>query len=198
MNHSIIKTRAELKDWIAYEKKRANARDGLYYLLQVRENEILYRHVRLLRYTEFHKNSGHKIRFMISFFRLLRIQNRYSIHVPLNACGRGFKIMHLGPVLINGTAQIGEDCTMHVNTGLVAGGVSNDAPVIGNRVVVGIGAIVLGGITVADGVAIGANAVVSRDVIEQDITVAGAPAKKISDHGTALWNLPPVEHIEKS
>ena len=47
--------------------------------------------------------------------------------------------------------------------------------------------VVLGNVTVADNVAIGANAVVNRDVLEENIAVAGVPAKKISNNGAIAW-----------
>lgn len=185
--NGIINSRADLKDWLAHEKKRGNARGGIYYLLQIRENEILYRHMRLLRYAEYHKNTGHTLRYKIAFLRLLRFQNHHAIHVPLNVCGRGFKIMHLGPILINGNVRIGQDCTMHINTSLVAGGTNDGTPVLGDHIVVGVGAVILGAIYISDYVAVGANAVVNKDILEKGITVAGVPAKKISDHGTTMW-----------
>ena len=50
-----------------------------------------------------------------------------------------------------------------------------------------LGVAVLGGITIADNVAIGAGAVVNKDILEKNVTVAGVPAKKISDNGSANW-----------
>lgn len=38
--------------------------------------------------------------------------------------------MHLGPILINGRATIGKDCTFHVNTAVVAGGTNDDLPTL--------------------------------------------------------------------
>ena len=72
-------------------------------------------------------------------------------------------------------------------TCFVAGGNSNDVPTIGNNVVVGVGAIVLGGGTVADGIAIGAGAVVNKSFEEKDIAIAGVPARKISNNGRKTW-----------
>lgn len=187
-DHRIITSRKQMRDWLAHEKERAYARTGLYYFLQIRENEILYKHMRLLRYAEYHKNTCHTLLFKIAFFRLLRFQNRYSLHIPLNSCGRGFKIMHLGPVLMNGKATVGEDCTLHTGTAIVAGGTDDEAPSLGNHVVVGVGAKIVGGVTIADYVAVGANAVVTHDVLEESVTVAGVPAKIISNNGTREWN----------
>ena len=95
--------------------------------------------------------------------------------------------MHVGPILLNGRASVGENCAFHINSALVAKGVSDDAPVLGNNVVVGVGAVVVGGVVVADSVAIGANSVVTKDISEQNIAIAGALAKKVSDNGRLKW-----------
>ncbi len=55
---------------------------------------------------------------------------------------------------------------------------------IGNNVYIGPGARIFGDIEIADGIAIGANAVVNRSFLEPGITIAGVPARKISDKGS--------------
>lgn len=96
--------------------------------------------------------------------------------------------MHVGPVLINQNAELGEDCALHINTAIVASGIDNSVPILEDRIVVGVGAVILGGVRIAKNVAIGANAVVNRDVIEENVAVAGVPAKKISNNGRLEWN----------
>ena len=54
----------------------------------------------------------------------------------------------------------------------------------GDNVYIGPGAMLFGPIRIADDIAIGANAVVNRSFLEPGITIAGAPAMKISDHGS--------------
>lgn len=96
--------------------------------------------------------------------------------------------MHLGPILINGKARVGEDCVFHINTALVAGGLDGGVPHLGNHVIMGVGSVALGDIHIADNVAVGANALVNRSVEEENIAVAGVPAKKISNNGALEWN----------
>lgn len=96
--------------------------------------------------------------------------------------------MHVGPVLMNGKVDVGENCVFHINTALVAGGTNDDAPVLESGVVLGIGAVVLGNVHIAKNVAIGANAVVNKSFLEENIAIAGVPAKKISDRGSCEWN----------
>ena len=110
-----------------------------------------------------------------------------ALNIDCNVCGKGLKIMHLGPILTNGRAHIGENVKLHVNTHIVAGGSNDDVPIIGNNVVIGVGAVVLGRSIIADGIAIGANAVVNKSFQQPNITIAGVPAKKISDKGRDSW-----------
>ena len=96
--------------------------------------------------------------------------------------------MHLGPILTNGRVRVGKDCAVHINVALVAQGVAEDTPVLGDNVVIGVGATILGGVTLADGIAVGANALVNKSFNEPDIAIAGVPAKKVSDNGRKNWN----------
>ena len=187
-----INTKNELKDWIEYERKKYGGGYGLVSVLRtvfpVSENDILRKHQELLRKTEYHTNCGHKVRSLIYKVRLSRMQNKYALHIPINTCGRGLKIMHVGPVLMNGKVTVGKDCSFHINTALVAGGTNDGVPCLEDGVVVGIGAIVLGDVHIARYVAIGANAVVNKNVSEENIAVAGVPAHKVSDGGRLNWN----------
>ncbi len=100
-----------------------------------------------------------------------------EIH-PGAVIGRRFFIDHGMGVVIGETAVIGDDCTLY--HGVTLGGTSWDKgkrhPTLGNDVVVGAGAKVLGPITIQDGGRIGSNAVVVRDV-PADTTVVGVPGK---------------------
>ncbi len=59
------------------------------------------------------------------------------------------------------------------------------APQIGDRVYIGTGARIIGKIRIADDVVVGANSVVTKDILEPGTTWAGIPAKKIADKGSA-------------
>jgi serine O-acetyltransferase len=91
--------------------------------------------------------------------------------------GRRFRIDHFGGIIISGDAVFGDDCVIRngVTVGLRNTGVRG-SPVLGNRVDVGAGAKILGPIRVGDDVAIGANAVVLKDVPANSIAV-GIPAR---------------------
>jgi serine O-acetyltransferase len=103
----------------------------------------------------------------------------------LNVFGPGLSIAHRGTIVINNATKIGANCRLHacVNIGTKAG-YDNMAPKIGDNVYIGPGVKIFGNIEIADGIAIGANAVVNRSFIEPNITIAGVPAKKINDKGS--------------
>ena len=101
-----------------------------------------------------------------------------GIDLPCEAIvGRRLRIDHFGGIIISGDAVLGDDCIIRngVTIGLRYTG-QRGSPVIGNRVDIGAGAKVLGAIRVGDDVAIGANAVVLRDVPANSIAV-GVPAR---------------------
>lgn len=92
--------------------------------------------------------------------------------------GQRLTIEHSGAIVIHGNAVLGDDCI--VRQGVTIGNRRLDAPLeapkIGNRVNIGAGAKILGGITIGDDAVIGANAVVLIDVPAGALAV-GVPAK---------------------
>ncbi len=108
-----------------------------------------------------------------------------EIH-PGAVIGPGFFIDHGMGVVIGETAEIGEDVTLY--HGVTLGGVSwkreKRHPTIGNHVVIGAGAKILGPITVGDHTRIGANSVVVKDVPPNSVVV-GVPGRVRSRNGEA-------------
>ncbi|MDH5599910.1 MAG: serine O-acetyltransferase [Gammaproteobacteria bacterium] len=120
--------------------------------------------------------------------QIIRFLTGIEIH-PGAQIGRRFFIDHGMGVVIGETAVIGDDVTLY--HGVTLGGTSwskgKRHPTLGNDVVVGAGAKVLGPITVADGARVGSNAVVVKDV-PKNATVVGIPghivSAKIQDEST--------------
>ena len=102
-----------------------------------------------------------------------------EIH-PGAKIGRRFFIDHGMGVVIGETAEIGDDCTLY--HGVTLGGTSWEKgkrhPTLGNDVVVGAGAKVLGPITLGNGVRIGSNSVVVKPV-PAGATVVGVPGRAV-------------------
>ncbi|WP_410506425.1 serine O-acetyltransferase EpsC [Haloimpatiens sp. FM7315] len=102
-----------------------------------------------------------------------------EIH-PGAKIGKGLFIDHGMGVVIGETAEVGDNVVLY--HGVTLGGTGKDKgkrhPTVGNNVIIGSGAKVLGPINVGDNVKIGANAVVLRD-IPNDTTAVGIPARII-------------------
>ncbi|MGV8056429.1 MAG: serine O-acetyltransferase [Smithellaceae bacterium] len=99
--------------------------------------------------------------------------------------GPGLYIGHSGYLVINANLVLGRNC--NIGCGVIIGeagrGEMKGSPVIGDSVFIGVGAKVLGKIRIGDNAAIGANAVVVKDV-PSNAVVAGVPARIISYAGS--------------
>jgi len=102
-----------------------------------------------------------------------------EIH-PAAKLGNRFVIDHGMGVVIGETAEIGDDCYFYhqVTLGVARAMGGKRHPTIGNNVIIGAGAKVLGPITVGDNARIGSNAVVV-DPVPNDTTVVGIPARPV-------------------
>ena len=115
-----------------------------------------------------------------------RLLTGIEIH-PGATIGRGLFIDHGSGVVIGETAEIGDNCTLY--QGVTLGGTGKDTgkrhPTLGNNVMVGAGAKVLGPFKVGDNSKVAANAVVLKEV-PPDSTAVGIPAKIVKRGDTRL------------
>jgi len=123
----------------------------------------------------FYRNKMYTIARIISHFS--RFATGIEIH-PGAKIGRRFFIDHGMGVVIGETTEIGDDVLMY--QGVVLGGTSlkkkKRHPTLGNEVVIGAGAIVLGAINIGDRARVGAGSVVVTDV-PPNSTVVGVPGR---------------------
>jgi len=114
------------------------------------------------------------------FSNIARFFTGIEIH-PGAKIGRRFFIDHGMGVVIGETAEIGDDCTLY--HGVTLGGTSwkkgKRHPTLGNDVIIGAGAKVLGPINVGNGARVGSNAVALKDV-PAGATVVGIPGRIIT------------------
>jgi serine O-acetyltransferase len=120
-----------------------------------------------------------------------RVLTGIEIH-PGARIGRRLFIDHGMGVVVGETAEIGDDCTLY--QGVTLGGTSlvrgqKRHPTLGNGVIVGSGAQVLGPFRVGDGARIGAAAVVLREVPD-GATMVGNPARQVARGGLAADTRP--------
>lgn len=123
-----------------------------------------------------------------------RLITGIEIH-PGARIGRRFFIDHGMGVVIGETSEIGDDVLVYQNATL--GGTGKEKgkrhPTLGNHVVVGAGAKVLGAITIGDGVKVGAGSVVVRSV-PANTTVVGIPGRVVMFHGQRIAAEEELEH----
>lgn len=134
----------------------------------------------LIAYRIAHFFYKHK-RFFIA--RLISQTSRWLTGIEIHpgaTIGKGLFIDHGMGVVIGETAEVGDNVTLY--HGVTLGGTGKHQgkrhPTIGNNVMIGTGAKVLGPINVCDNAKVGANAVVVKDVPE-GATAVGVPAKNI-------------------
>ena len=126
--------------------------------------------------------------------QLARHYTGVEIH-PGATIGKGLVIDHGMGVVIGETAEIGDNCTIY--QGVTLGGTGKDVgkrhPTLGNGVLVGAGAKVLGPFKIGDNTKIAANAVVLNEIPE-DCTAVGIPAKIVKKQGQKVEDLDQI-HI---
>ena len=141
----------------------------------------------LVFYRIAHRLHFWKIPFLPRFISQLgRAFTGIEIH-PGAKIGRRFFIDHGMGVVIGETAELGDDVTLY--QGVTLGGTGKERgkrhPTLGNNVVVGTGAKILGNIKIGDHAQIGANAVVIRDVPPHS-TVVGVPGRVVKTKGQSF------------
>ncbi|MBI2909190.1 MAG: serine O-acetyltransferase [Chloroflexi bacterium] len=144
----------------------------------------------LLAYPGFHARQLHRLAHFLCGCRvpvvprlishLGRFFTGIEIH-PGARIGEGLFIDHGMGVVIGETAEIGDDCVLY--QGVTLGGTSHRRakrhPTLGNNVVVGAGAQLIGAITIGDNVKVGAGSVVTI-CVPSNATVVGVPGRIVS------------------
>lgn len=158
----------------------------------------------LLLYSGFHAIFWHRInhalhRLRIPFIprllsQLVRFFTGIEIH-PGAKIGRGFFIDHGMGVVIGETAEVGNDVTIYQGVTLGGTGLERGKrhPTIGDHVVIGVGAKVLGNIKIGNHVKIGGGSVVVHSVPDH-CTVVGVPAEIVRREGKRIGQENLLEH----
>ena len=134
----------------------------------------------MLFYRLSHRLWNNNLKFLGRFVSHVgRFMTGIEIH-PGATIGRGFFIDHGMGVVIGETAEIGDNCTLY--HGVTLGGTSwakeKRHPTLGNNVIIGSGAKILGPFTVGDDSKIGSNSVVVKEV-PATATVVGIPGRVV-------------------
>ena len=145
----MIQSKADLFDYLNADFNKL----GYKYkkILPLFGKEIL-KFQKLLRKLEYYQNiMGGVIRCIFRGFWKLRYHQlgiKLGFDIPINTFGAGLNIHHHGLIVVNGNAKIGKNCS--IQQGVVIGVFGKDeaVPIIGDNVLIGAGAKILGGISI--------------------------------------------------
>ena len=181
----MIQSKADLKrymeqDRIALYKTRKRPRIA---------GDEIWQYEILLRKTEYFKNyKKDPLSKAIAVWLHYRLRKKgrklCGFHIPPNAFEEGLSIAHWGPIVVHPSAHIGKNCRIHQCVTIGATNGQNEAATIGDNVFIGPCSSIIGNITIGSDIAIGANSVVTKSFTDNGITIAGTPAKKISDNNS--------------
>ena len=151
-------------------------------------HDEIWKFERLLRKAEYYVNSRKdlfgKIYGLYIQYKYYKARLKYNTYIPLNVFDSGLSIAHFGSIVVNGNAKIGRNCRIQENTTIGTTNGIDKAPILGDNIFIGSGARIIGDIKIENNIAIGANAVVNKSFLENGITIAGVPAKKISSNSS--------------
>jgi len=131
--------------------------------------------MRKLSYYTHKKNP--KLTFLLRIYYLIRYQKlgiKLGFSIGCDCCGYGLVIPHYGSLGIGRKNRLGNYCVIHTLTSITSNG-----KIIGDGLYLSKGAVITSPITLGNNVSIGANSVVNKSFFEDNIMIAGAPAKII-------------------
>ena len=186
MQKDIIKTKRQLREWLA--------KDAKYYPSQTRpflqrlkynllahpcmDQHITWKYTKTLRYCEYHINNSGIFHMCLRLFylrRLRKLSYLTGMQIPPNVVGPGLNLPHFGVIVINENCSVGRNATMY--SGVCIGWKKRGmpCPCIGDNVFIGTGTNIIGDVHIGDNVTIGQNCVIVKDIESGSTVVAQQP-----------------------
>lgn len=179
----MIKSKQEYKFYLKQDRIALGIQIGggiLFMLRQLVFPNKIWKFEKSLRRLEYYTNVdslSHKILRMFEAVRFKRLSLKLGFSIPINVFGSGLSIAHYGTIVVNKKCKIGNNCRIHACVNIGASGGQSNAPVIGDNVYIGPGALLFGDISIPDNTTIAANATVNKSFDEEYCVLAGVPAK---------------------
>lgn len=178
----MIRTKKDLREFIKFEKKLYP--NSLIDIITKDQRTYNWRYIKYLRKCEYHYNNKtksvcHKLLYLWYRRKKNILGSQIGIEIWENSFDMGLIIHHNGNIVVNRDCRIGKNCELHGDNCLGNAGDGSNVPIIGNNVNIGVGAKIIGKITLADNIKIGANAVVNKSFYESNITIVGVPGHKV-------------------
>ena len=183
----MIRTKQDLAEYIAADNGWYYQKNRKWRLIDAYASGPQYglkKYLRFLRTYEYHYNNAGSSRFhaYLAYYyerKKNRLGSRLGIEIGPNCFGKGLSIWHGGSIVVNPDVRAGENCILHGANCIGNDGITKDCPILGDHVELGYGAVIIGGVTIAAGTIIGANAVLNRSIEEENCTYVGVPARRV-------------------
>lgn len=182
-------TKQELKEIIAEEKAMYIKSNYSFQRFVHQKRYMIWRYLSCFRWAQYYREQASaasgpgRLYAKLAYRVMLRRKNIYGEKCGVeisnsSSFGRRLSIWHSGVVI---DARLGDDVSIRGNVVLGSRDLhcTSGRPVIGSGVEIGVGAVIIGGITIADRCIIGANAVVNKDFPEPGSVIVGVPARKL-------------------
>lgn len=180
----MINTKHDLKFCLQEDLKRYHHKPNLRDFFWHTEDWYTWKLNKLLRYTEFYlnnkdKNILYKLLYKYYLFKFNKIKIKTGISIFPNTLGCGYKIHHIGKIMIGGSAKIGKNFSIRplCTIGYIGDDYTKIAE-IGDDVDMSVGASIYGYARIGRGAKIGPNSIVMNNVPPYSI-VLGIPAKVV-------------------
>ena len=182
----MITTKEELREYIAADNswyKAEGMKNKLVAMIAHYPGRQIKQYLRYLRKQEYYINTacGNKFKGILGVFyerKKNKLGERLNIDIAPNCFGKGLQIYH-GGIVVNSKVRAGENCRLHGGNCIGNKGYSTEVPCLGDTVDIGYGAVLIGGIYVADNCVVGVNAVVNRSFEEDNCVIVGIPARAV-------------------
>lgn len=194
----MIKTKSDLRQYLEIEKdiySPIKKRDIILAFICKDYTHDIWSYTKCLRKSEYHFNNCtykvqnvtitgivHNLMYIVYRAKRNRLGKKLNFEIYENNFDLGLCIYHsIGGVLLNGSAKIGKNCKLHGNNCIGNNGLTNQAPILGDNVDIGYGAIIIGGVVIGSNTIIAAGAVVVDSFPQGGVVLGGIPAKVIKE-----------------
>ena len=182
----MIQNKADLKEYLAKDMpfyQAYNTKDRKLLFLTKDPAYEIKRYIRLLRYEEYYFNCRQDILGKVCYLLYFRsknvLGNKLGFKIPRNTFEEGLSIYHHGFIIVNESARIGKNAQLHGDNCIGNKGKTDNNPVVGDNLILGVGAKIIGGVKLGNQITVGANAVVTNSFEDSNITLVGVPAKPL-------------------
>ena len=146
--------------------------------------DYIMKYLYMMRKLSYYTHKKHnKLTLLIRQYYRIRYYHlgiKLGFNIGYDACGYGLVLTHYGSLGIGGSNRLGNYCVIHTLTSI-----TDNGKVIGDALYLAKGAIITSKLSLGNNISVGANSVVNKSFLQNNIMIAGAPVKYIKD--TEPW-----------